>query len=59
MTSLTEVANGARLGIQSTNKLLLPPAETKTFSKPRFENEVERTEHHGNNERMVTVRSTK
>ena len=33
VTSLTEVANKAKLDIQSNNKILLPPLETKTFSK--------------------------
>ena len=34
VTSLTEVANKAKLDIQSNNKILLPPLQTKTFSKP-------------------------
>ena len=33
VTSLTEVANKAKLDIQSNNKILLPPMQTKTFSK--------------------------
>ena len=32
ITSLTEVANNAKLSVQSNNKILLQPLQTKTFS---------------------------
>ena len=38
VTSLTEVANKAKLDIQSNNKILLPPLQTKTFSQPEGSN---------------------
>ena len=39
MTSLTEVSNTAKLDIQSNNKILLPPLQTKTFSNPQNRDE--------------------
>jgi hypothetical protein len=40
ITSLTEVANKAKLDVQSNNKILLPPLRTKTFSKYKNQDEV-------------------
>ena len=40
VTRLTEVANRAKLDIQSNNKILLPPLQTKTLFNPDTHGEV-------------------
>jgi len=40
ITSLTEVANKAKLDVQSNNKILLSPLRTKTFSKYNNQDEL-------------------
>ena len=42
VTSLTEVSNTAKLDIQSNNKILLPPLQTKTFLNPQNRDESSR-----------------
>lgn len=50
VTCLTEVANKAKLDIQSNNKILLPPIQTKTFPKSENKNDLENDDE--NNENM-------
>ena len=48
------MANRSRIDIQSANKLLHLPVETKTFPKPAFVNDVDGIKHDGGQSSVIS-----